>query len=82
MIRRLPLTDCYDKDVFNGDIGFVRNVDMDAQEVVVDFDGRPVTYDFGELDELLPAFATTVHKAQGVRSPALAPRSPFPNISA
>ena len=55
----------YDKDVFNGDIGFVRNVDMDAQEVVVDFDGRPVTYDFGELDELLPAFATTIHKAQG-----------------
>jgi exodeoxyribonuclease V alpha subunit len=61
----------YDKDVFNGDIGFVRNVDMDAQEVVADFDGRPVTYDFGELDELLPAFATTIHKAQGSEYPAV-----------
>ena len=61
----------YDKDVFNGDIGFVRGVDTDAQEVVVDFDGRPVTYDFGELDELLPAFATTIHKAQGSEYPAV-----------
>jgi len=61
----------YDKDVFNGDIGFVRDVDMDAQEVVVDFDARPVTYDFGELDELLPAFATTIHKAQGSEYPAV-----------
>ena len=61
----------YDKDVFNGDIGFVRDVDMDTQEVVVDFDGHPVTYDFGELDELLPAFATTIHKAQGSEYPAV-----------
>ncbi len=41
----------YDKDVFNGDIGFVRAVDPDAEEIVVDFDGRLVTYDFGELRE-------------------------------
>jgi len=61
----------YDKDVFNGDIGFIRGVDQDAQEVVIDFDGRPVTYDFGELDELLPAYATTIHKAQRSEFPAV-----------
>jgi exodeoxyribonuclease V alpha subunit len=61
----------YDKDVFNGDIGFVRTVDPDAQEVVIDFDDRPVTYDFGELDELSPAYATTIHKAQGSEYPAV-----------
>jgi exodeoxyribonuclease V alpha subunit len=53
----------YDKDVFNGDTGLVRAVDPDAQEVVIDFDDRPISYDFGELDELSPAYATTIHKA-------------------
>ena len=61
----------YDKDVFNGDIGFVQGVDPDAQEVVVDFDGRLVTYDFGELDELVPAYAITIHKSQGSEYPAV-----------
>jgi exodeoxyribonuclease V alpha subunit len=61
----------YDKDVFNGDIGFVRTVDLDAQEIVIDFDGRLVTYDFGELDEVSPAYATTIHKAQGSEYPAV-----------
>ena len=61
----------YDKDVFNGDIGFVQTVDLDAQEIVIDFDGRPVTYDFGELDEVSPAYATTIHKAQGSEYPAV-----------
>ena len=61
----------YDKDVFNGDIGFVRTVDLDAQEIVIDFDGRLVTYDFGELDEVSLAYATTIHKAQGSEYPAV-----------
>ena len=61
----------YDKDVFNGDIGFVRGVDQDAQEIVIDFDGRPVTYELGELDEVLPAYAATIHKAQGSEYPAV-----------
>ena len=61
----------YDKDVFNGDIGFIQTVDLDAQEVVIDFDGRAVTYDFGELDEVSPAYATTIHKAQGSEYPAV-----------
>jgi exodeoxyribonuclease V alpha subunit len=55
----------YDKDVFNGDLGFVRTVDPEAQELVIDFDGRLVNYDFGELDELVPAYAISIHKAQG-----------------
>jgi len=61
----------YDKDVFNGDIGFIRTVDPEAQEVVIDFDDRLVTYDFGELDEVSPAYAATIHKAQGSEYPAV-----------
>jgi exodeoxyribonuclease V alpha subunit len=61
----------YDKEVWNGDIGFVRSVDPDAQEVVVDCDGRAVSYQFGELDELVPAWAISVHKSQGSEYPAV-----------
>jgi exodeoxyribonuclease V alpha subunit len=61
----------YDKDIFNGDIGFVQDLDMDAQEVVLDFDGRLVSYGFGELDEVIPAYATTIHKSQGSEYPAV-----------
>jgi exodeoxyribonuclease V alpha subunit len=60
-----------EKEVFNRDIGFVRTVDLNAQEIVIDFDGRSVTYDFGELDEVSPAYATTIHKAQGSEYPAV-----------
>jgi exodeoxyribonuclease V alpha subunit len=61
----------YDKDVFNGDLGFVQAVDPDAQELVVNFDGRLVNYDFGELDEIIPAYAITIHKSQGSEYPAV-----------
>jgi exodeoxyribonuclease V alpha subunit len=61
----------YDKDVFNGDLGFVHVVDPEAQELVLDFDGRLVNYDFGELDEVVPAYAITIHKAQGSEYPAV-----------
>ena len=61
----------YDKDVFNGDLGLVTAIDIEAGELVVDFDGREVAYDFGELDELVLAYATTVHKAQGSEYPAV-----------
>ena len=54
----------YEKEVFNGDLGLVRTIDAEAGELVVDFDGREVAYDFGELDELVLAYATTVHKAR------------------
>jgi exodeoxyribonuclease V alpha subunit len=61
----------YQKEVYNGDIGRLMKVDADEQEVVVAFDGREVEYDFSELDELIPAFATTIHKAQGSEYPAV-----------
>jgi exodeoxyribonuclease V alpha subunit len=55
----------YDKEVYNGDIGYVRDVDPEAGGVSVSFDGRVVTYGFGELDVLVPAYAATIHKSQG-----------------
>jgi exodeoxyribonuclease V alpha subunit len=61
----------YDKDVFNGDLGFVHAVHPDAQELRLDFDGRLVNYDFGELDEIVPAYTITIHKAQGSEYPAV-----------
>ena len=59
----------YDKDIFNGDIGFITRVDTEERELTVNFDGREVTYDISELDELVLAYATTVHKAQGAEFP-------------
>jgi exodeoxyribonuclease V alpha subunit len=55
----------YDKEVYNGDLGVVSNIDMEEGELHADFDGRDVTYGFGELDELVLAYATTIHKSQG-----------------
>jgi exodeoxyribonuclease V alpha subunit len=55
----------YDKEVYNGDIGFVEDVDSEAGDLTASFDGRSVTYGFGELDMLVPAYAVTIHKSQG-----------------
>ena len=60
----------YEKEVFNGDLGLVRTIDPEVGELLVDFDGREVGYDFGELGELVLAYATTVHKARGSEYPA------------
>jgi exodeoxyribonuclease V alpha subunit len=61
----------YDRDVFNGDLGFIAAIDMEEAELIIDFDGRSVVYPFGELDEVNPAFATTIHKSQGSEYPAV-----------
>ena len=61
----------YDKEVYNGDLGVVLGIDMEESELSVDFDGREVTYSFGELDELVLAYATTIHKSQGSEYPAV-----------
>src|SRR5215212_3434898 len=50
--KMMQVENDYDKDVFNGDLGLVKAVGADQGELVVDFDGREVAYDFGELDEL------------------------------
>jgi exodeoxyribonuclease V alpha subunit len=57
--------------VYNGELGFVRAVDPEAGEVLVEFDGREVAYGFGELDELVLAYSTTIHKSQGSEYPAV-----------
>ena len=61
----------YDKDVYNGDLGIVTAIDIEEGELAADFDGRKVTYSFGELDELVLAYATTIHKSQGSEYPAV-----------
>lgn len=61
----------YDKDVYNGDIGVVRGVFPSGKSLEVEFDGRAVRYDYGELDKLTLAYATTIHKSQGSEYPAV-----------
>jgi len=61
----------YDKEVYNGDIGMIKDIDMDEGEVAVDFEGRIVSFVFGELDTLVPAYAATIHKSQGSEYPAV-----------
>jgi exodeoxyribonuclease V alpha subunit len=61
----------YDKEVYNGDIGSVTDIDLDEGDLLVDFEGRIVTYAFGELDTLTLAYAATIHKSQGSEYPAV-----------
>lgn len=61
----------YDKEVFNGDLGIVDRIDEAEGTLVASFDGREVEYLFGELDTLIPAYATTIHKSQGSEYPAV-----------
>ena len=59
----------YDKEVFNGDIGTVESVNLEDRELVIRFDDREVAYDSMELDEVVLAYATTIHKSQGSEYP-------------
>lgn len=61
----------YDKEVYNGDIGYVEGIDVNEGELTASFDGRSVSYLFGELDTLVLAYAATIHKSQGSEYPAV-----------
>ena len=61
----------YDKDVYNGDIGFIRSMDLTEQTLTVDFDGRSATYDWSDTDQLTLAYVVSVHKAQGSEFPVI-----------
>ena len=61
----------YDKDVYNGDIGIIESVNETDRTLKVNFDGRSVEYDISELDELVHAYATTIHKSQGSEYPVV-----------
>ena len=59
----------YDKNVFNGDIGFIEDINLEDKTVSISFDSRSVEYDYTELDEIVLAYACTVHKSQGSEYP-------------
>ena len=61
----------YEKEVFNGDLGTIDQLDADNSELTVLFEGKPVIYGWGELDQLVPAYACTIHKSQGSEYPAV-----------
>lgn len=65
----MQLKNNYDKEVFNGDIGMIESVNVEDRTLKVNFDGRSVEYDVTELDELVHAYATTIHKSQGCEYP-------------
>lgn len=67
----MQLRNDYDRGVFNGDIGVIEAIDTEAQAMRVDFDGRHVHYERTELDQLVHAYAVSVHKSQGSEYPAV-----------
>ncbi|OPX34283.1 MAG: recombinase RecD [Desulfobacteraceae bacterium 4484_190.1] len=61
----------YDKEVFNGDIGKIKSIDPENREVTIFFDGRDIAYDYNDLDEIVLAYAISIHKSQGSEYPAV-----------
>ncbi len=61
----------YDKDTYNGDIGVISAINQEEQEVTIDFYGNKVIYDYDDLDQIILAYATTIHKSQGSEYPAV-----------
>ena len=67
----MQIVNNYDKDVFNGDIGWISRIDPEEREVTIEFDGRLVPYDYSDLDEVVLAYAVSVHKSQGSEYPVV-----------
>ncbi len=69
--RVMQLKNDYNREVFNGDLGMVVNIDYTEKEVTIDFDGRDVVYDYADLNEITLAWATSIHKSQGSEYPVV-----------
>ena len=67
----MQITNNYDKEVYNGDIGRIVSIDAEAQEIIVSIDNREIPYDYSEMDELVHAYAVSIHKSQGSEYPAV-----------
>jgi exodeoxyribonuclease V alpha subunit len=61
----------YNREVFNGDLGTIARIDLEEQEVTVQFGERPVSYDYADVNEITLAWAVTVHKSQGSEYPVV-----------
>lgn len=67
----MQIVNNYDKEAYNGDIGFITDINSEIRELTITFENRPVLYDFDELDEVVLAYVTTIHKAQGSEYPVV-----------
>ncbi|MEW6332795.1 MAG: ATP-dependent RecD-like DNA helicase [Thermodesulfobacteriota bacterium] len=67
----MQITNNYDKEVYNGDIGRIVSIDPEAKEVIVSIDNREIPYGYSEMDELVHAYAVSIHKSQGSEYPAV-----------
>jgi exodeoxyribonuclease V alpha subunit len=69
--RVMQVKNDYEKEVFNGDIGRITGIDKEEQSLTIVFEGRVIPYDFQDLDQVVPAYAITIHKSQGSEYPAV-----------
>ncbi|MBE9215036.1 ATP-dependent RecD-like DNA helicase [Plectonema cf. radiosum LEGE 06105] len=69
--RVIQLTNDYQREVFNGDMGFITNIDTEEQEVIIQFQEREVIYDYADLNELALAWSVSIHKSQGSEYPVV-----------
>lgn len=69
--RVMQIRNNYEKKVFNGDIGTISGIDLDTKQMMIDFSGDELVYDMGDLDELVLAYAVTIHKSQGSEYPVV-----------
>ena len=67
----IQIVNNYDKEVFNGDIGFITEINPEESYLIIKFDDKYISYDYNEVDELMLAYATTIHKSQGSEYPAV-----------
>jgi exodeoxyribonuclease V alpha subunit len=67
----MQLRNDYDREVYNGDVGFITDVNTEERKLQVRFDDREVSYEEAEIDELTLAYATSIHKSQGSEYPAV-----------